>query len=173
MENCQSLTNGLMPSRWTSTDSAQSLFFDCHDLSTIVIYRKEQISSRTMQRNLKERKGANYQYYATLIILNCAPLSDGRTGSWRWRSGSWSLSSSSWSSCLPSFLLRRLLCDMFSLPLSHFSAFYMILVFFFTMMYVLLLEFTIKISESHADLLEELMGISHKETQTRTKSPKM
>ena len=95
-----------------------------------LIYRKEQISSRTMPRSLKERKGANHQYYDTLISLNNAPSSDGRTGSWRWRSGSWSLCSSSWSSCLPSFLLRPHLCDMLRLPVFHSSAFYMIMVFF-------------------------------------------
>ena len=41
------------------------------------------------------------------------------------------------------------------------------------MAYVVLLEFTIKISECHVALLEELMGILHKETQTRKKSHKI
>ena len=116
-----------------------------------LIYRKEQISSRTMPRSLKERKGANHQYYDTLISLNNAPSSDGRTGSWRWRSGSWSLCSSSWSSYLLSFLLHPHLCDMFTLPLFHS---YIWSWCFFTMMCVVLLEFTIKISECYADLPE-------------------
>ena len=40
------------------------------------------------------------------------------------------------------------------------------------MAYVVLLEFTIKIFECPVDLLEELMGILHKE-QTRKKYPKI
>ena len=173
MENCQSLTNGLMPSRWTSTDSAQSLFFDCHDLSTIVIYRKEQISSRTMQRNLKERKGANHQYYATLMIFKLCSFI-------RWEN--WKLTVTIGVVVVVLVIVIIVLAVVFapSSPVWHVEtaniSFFCLLYdpgICFTMAYVVLLEFTIKISECHVALLEELMGILHKETQTRKKSPKI
>ena len=45
-------------------------------VSTIGISRKEQISSSTLQRNLKERKGANHQYHITLMIIFLHQMGD-------------------------------------------------------------------------------------------------
>ena len=161
MENCQSLMNGQMPSRWTISFNQFSLTDLC-------------------SKNCNLQKGADqFKNNATKLERKkrCQPpischIDNFKLCSFiRWEN--WKLTVTIGVVVVVLVIVIIVLAVVFapSSPVWHVEtaniSFFCLLYdpgICFTMAYVVLLEFTIKISECHVALLEELMSILHKET---------